>query len=147
MIRLIIPGEPQAKGRPRFFPIRTKAGRTFSRAVTPERTRSYETFIKELFVVAYPGFVPMTGALSIEVDAYLGIPKSTSRKRREGMEGGFIVPEKRPDVDNILKSAGDALQGLAFLNDSQIAEAIICKRYSARPRMVIRIGPVGEGKP
>ena len=147
MIRLIIPGEPVAKGRPRFFPIRTKAGRTFGRAVTPERTRSYEVFIKELFVVAYPGFIPQEGPLTMTVDAYLGIPKSTSRKRRAAMEGGFIVPEKRPDVDNILKTAADALQGLAFLNDSQIAEAIIRKRFSSQPRMIIRIGPVGEGKP
>jgi Holliday junction resolvase RusA-like endonuclease len=147
MIRLIIPGEPQAKGRPRFFPIRTKAGRTFSRAVTPEKTRSYETLIRELFAVTYPGFIPMEGPLSMEVDAYLGIPKSASRKRREGMEGGAIVPEKRPDADNILKSAGDALNGLAFRDDSQIAEAIIRKRFSSQPRMIIRVGPVGEGKP
>jgi Holliday junction resolvase RusA-like endonuclease len=147
MIRLIVPGEPQAKGRPRFYPIRTKTGRTFSRAVTPERTRSYEVYIRELFVVNFPNFVPMEGPLSLTVDAYLGIPKSTSRKRREGMEGGFIVPEKRPDADNILKSAGDALNGLAFRDDSQIAEAIIRKRFSSQPRMIIRVGPVGEGKP
>jgi Holliday junction resolvase RusA-like endonuclease len=146
MIRLIIPGEPQAKGRPRFFPIRTKAGRTFSRAVTPLKTRTYETLIQELFVLAYPGFMPMEGPLSMEVDAYLRIPKSASRRRRDMMEGGTIVPEKRPDVDNILKSAGDALNGLAFRDDSQIAEAIIRKRFSSQPRMIIRIGPVGEGK-
>ena len=146
MIRLIIPGEPIAKGRPRFYPIRTKTGRTFSRAVTPERTRSYEVYIRELFAVTYPGFIPMEGPLSLTVDAYLGIPKSTSRKRREAMEGGTIVPEKRPDADNILKSAGDALQGLAFLNDSQIAEATIRKRYSERPRLIIRLWPIDGRK-
>ena len=147
MIELVIPGEPQAKGRPRFYPIRTKAGRTFGRAVTPERTRNYEVYIRELFVLAYPGFIPMEGALSMEVDAYLGIPKSASKRKRDMMEAGAVVPERRPDFDNLAKTAGDALNGLAFRDDSQIAEAVIRKRFSSQPRMIIRVGPVGEGKP
>ena len=147
MIRLIIPGEPQGKQRAKVFPIRMKSGLIIRRGVTPAKTVAYETLIRELFAVTYPGFMPMEGPLSMEVDAYLGIPKSASRKRREAMEGGAVVPEKRPDVDNVLKTAADALQGLAFLNDSQIAEAIIRKRFSSQPRMIIRIGPVGEGKP
>ncbi len=143
MIEFVVPGEPQAKGRPRFFPIRTKAGRTFGRAVTPDKTRSYETFIKELFVMAYPGFVPMEGPLSMTIEAFLGIPKSASKTKREAMEGRTIVPEKRPDLDNLMKAAADALQGLAFRNDSQIVEAAIRKRYSIAPRMRIQIGTFG----
>jgi len=142
MIELIVPGEPQGKQRPKVFPIRMKSGLIIRKGVTPAKTVAYETLIRELFAVIYPGFVLMEGPLTMTVDAYLGIPKSASRKRREAMEGGAIVPEKRPDADNIMKSAADALNGLAFRDDSQIAEATIRKRYSERPRLEIRIMPV-----
>jgi hypothetical protein len=60
------------------------------------------------------------------------------------MAAGDIIPEKRPDFDNLAKTAADALQGVAFRNDSQIADAVIRKRYSSTPRMRIQIQVLGE---
>ncbi len=139
MIELFIPGEPVGKQRARVFPVRTKTGFIVRRGVTPEKTANYEALIKQLFAVAYPGFIPLEGPLSLVIEACLLIPKSVSGKRQAAMEAGEILPEKRPDVDNIMKTAADALQGLAFRNDSQIADAQIKKRYSRTQGMRVRL--------
>ena len=128
-----------AKQRPRVFPIKMRTGRFIRRGVTPEKTVRAETLIRELFAIKYQGFEPLEGPVSMRVEAFLSSPKSASRKKRAAMEAGEIVPEKRPDVDNVMKLCADALQGLAFRNDSQVADATIRKRYSAIPRTVIRI--------
>lgn len=142
-LELIIPGEPVGKQRPKVFPIKTRTGFIIRRGVTPEKTVNYETLIRELFAVKYPAFQPLEGPLQLEVEAFLSIPKSVSRKKRTAMIQGVVIPEKRPDFDNLLKTVADALQGVAFRNDSQIADAVIRKRYSETPRMKIVIWPIG----
>jgi Holliday junction resolvase RusA-like endonuclease len=124
--------------------MRTRTGLIIRRGVTPEKTMNYETLIRQLFAVKYPGFEPLEGPLMLTIEAFLGIPKSASKKKRAAMADGEIIPEKRPDFDNLAKTAADALEGVAFRNDSQIAEAVIRKRYSQVPRMRIEIGPAGK---
>jgi Holliday junction resolvase RusA-like endonuclease len=143
-VELIVPGEPVGKQRPKVFPMRTRTGLIIRRGVTPEKTVNYETLIRQLFAVKYPGFEPLGGPLALTVEAFLLIPKSASRKKKAAMAEGEIIPEKRPDFDNLAKTAADALQGVAFRNDSQIAEAVIRKRYSQVPRMRIAVGLAGK---
>jgi Holliday junction resolvase RusA-like endonuclease len=147
MIELIIPGEPVGKQRPKVFPMRTRTGLIIRRGVTPEKTMNYETLIRQLFAVKYPGFEPLEGPLALTVEAFLLIPKSASRKKKAAMADGEIIPEKRPDFDNLAKIAADALQGFAYRNDSQIAEAVIRKRFSQVPRMKIGIRAAGSAHP
>lgn len=132
-INLRAPGEPMGKQRPRWSKFGT---------YTPKKTLNYETYIKELFVHKYPKPVPMERALEIKIKAYLMIPASASKKKKALMEENKIKPTKKPDVDNCLKIALDALQGLAFKNDSQIVRADVSKQWSHTPRLEIRIREV-----
>lgn len=129
-ISLTIPGEPMAKQRPKWF----KHG-----TYTPEKTVGYESYIKELFATKYSEFMPKDRALLINIWAGLLMPKSASKKKVAEMKLGIIAPEKRPDVDNLLKTVMDALEKLAYKNDSQICKAIIEKDFSERPRLEITI--------
>jgi len=129
-ISLTIPGEPKAKQRPKWF----KHG-----TYTPEKTVSYESYIKELFAIKYPDFIPIESALTAHLWAGLTIPKSVSKKKEGMMKLGIIKPTKRPDVDNILKTVMDALEKLAYKNDSQIVRVVMDKDYSERPRLEITI--------
>ena len=138
-ISLTIPGEPVAKQRPRIFPVRIRTGLIIRRGVTPAKTVGFETLIRQIFAMRYPGFVPLEGPLTLTVTAFLGIPKSASRVKRAAMEAGEILPDKRPDFDNLAKTAADGLQGFAFLNDSQVTDAVIRKRYSTMPRTEITV--------
>lgn len=136
MIYLVVPGEPCGKQRARTF-YDCRAGRIVSK--TPEKTRSYETLIRELFAVKYEGFRPLAGAIRLRVNTYRGIPRSESRKRAEKMEATIIRPISRPDASNVLKSVEDALNGLAFRDDSQIVEILVQKYYSTTPRVEIAL--------
>jgi Holliday junction resolvase RusA-like endonuclease len=134
VIVLIVPGEPCGKGRPRF----TRKGFAY----TPTKTRNYEATVKAIFAQTYPNFVPLDGALKVTVFAYMGIPASVSVKKRDAMLAQEIWPTKRPDIDNIFKII-DALNGIAFRDDSLIVSAVIRKAYSERPRLEIFIIPKG----
>lgn len=124
-IKLIIPGEPVAKARPRI----TEYG-----AYTPAKTKNYESLVKELYFIKH-GQTLLDGELSVNIKAYFKIPKSISKKKREMMINKDIRPIKRPDLDNVMKSITDALNGVAYKDDSQIVSANIEKFYSEEPRV------------
>ena len=129
-ISFVVPGEPQGKLRARWSPHGTH---------TPQKTINYETYIKEMFAVSYPDFIPLEGALTIKLTAWLMIPKATSKKKTKLMIDRIIRPTKKPDFDNIVKTVCDALEKLAYKNDNQIVTGIIHKFYSERPRLEIEI--------
>jgi len=134
IIELTVPGEPQGKLRAKAV----RMGKHIS-TYTPDKTVKYETYIRELFATKYPEFVPLEGALMLKFIAWVSIPKSTSKKKKILMQKGEIRPTKKPDIDNILKVILDALQSLAFNNDSQFVASVPLKYYSERPRLEIKI--------
>ena len=136
MIRLIVPGEPCGKQRARTFFDR-RVGHVVSK--TPDKTKNYETLIRELFAVKYAGFVPLAVPVRLRLNIYRGIPKSESMTRAEKMEATLIRPITKPDSSNVLKAVEDALNGLAFRDDSQIVEIIAQKYYSRAPRVEITV--------
>jgi Holliday junction resolvase RusA-like endonuclease len=125
-MRLTILGEPCAKQRPRL-------GKGFT--YTPEKTVNYETLVKQLYITQ--GHERLEGALKMTVNAFFSIPKSASKKNREKMLRGEIRPTKRPDWDNVGKVISDALNGLAYHDDSQIVSATVEKWYSLEPRVEV----------
>ncbi len=80
----------------------------------------------------------LDGALSAVVRAHVAIPASMSKKRREEALSGALRPVTRPDIDNYVKTL-DALNGIVFRDDSQIAQLIASKHYSDRPRLEIEL--------
>lgn len=133
-IRFEIPGDPQGKRRARFV----RAGH-FIKSYADPKTVNYETFIREMFCLAYPALVPLECALSVEIKAFCGVPKSVSKRKRTQMESGELKPAKKPEPDNIAKVVLDALTGLAFKNDSQVTRLLVEKAYSERPRVVVEV--------
>ena len=129
-ISFVVPGQPQSKQRSRWSGHHT---------YTPKETVTYETYIKEMFVISYPDFILLEGALRMTVTAWIMIPKSTSKKRAKLMVERAIRPDKRPDWDNIGKVVSDALEGLAYKRDAQIVTGIVYKYYSHQPRLEIEI--------
>jgi len=128
MISLIIPGEPVAKGRPRVC-----NGHTF----TPAKTVNYETLVKELFIISNQKKI--MGELKAKINCYFSIPKSASKSKKSEMYNGIIRPVKKPDLDNIAKICLDALNTLAYDDDSQVVELCISKWYANMPRVEICI--------
>lgn len=133
-ILITIPGEPKGKGRPRF-------GRKgdYVRTYTPADTVKYENFIKACFFTTCPGVPPTDNEIEVNIMAYFGIPKSTSKKKTALMLNGFINPTKKPDADNIAKIILDSLNGIAFHDDSQVVKLTVEKKYSNNPRVELKL--------
>lgn len=129
----IVPGVPKGKGRPRF----ARQGK-FVRTFTDSQTLSKESEIKWYAVQAN---IPKIneGQIVFTVKAFVSIPKSFSLKKRVQAESNLFRPVTRPDIDNYLKLAADALNDVVWKDDSMIVEAHAYKYYSDKPRLDITI--------
>ena len=138
-MKFTIPGEPTGKGRPRII-----HNGNFSKAYTPEETELYENLIKLEFQHAAnaEGFVLTNEPVRVRIDAYYSVPKSTSKKRWREMLAGWICPTKKPDWDNIGKTICDALNGIAYKDDSQVVDGRVLKHFADIPRVEVQIEEV-----
>jgi Holliday junction resolvase RusA-like endonuclease len=140
---IVVPGAPRGKGRPRTAVI---AGR--AQIYTDAKTRSEEGAVRTFAVAAMAEAgesFPYEGAVILRMCAYRQMPRAFSAKKREAAERGEIVPVSRPDVDNVTKLAADAINGIVLRDDAQIVTAIVHKRYSDQPRLVIIVKSFGTG--
>lgn len=133
-ITLVVPGAPVAKGRPK---ITTIGGR--ARAFTPSKTRHYESEVGRSGYDAMEGAAPFDQPLCVTITAYVQMPKSLSRDKREKALAGTLLPITKPDVDNYAKAAVDGLNGIVFRDDSVVTDLLVRKRYAASPRLEIII--------
>lgn len=125
-----VPGPPVAKGRPRLGKYTT---------YTPTKTVNYENLVQFSYIEKYKGSEPLEGDLKLEIVFYFPIPKRTSKKDRQLMIDGKIKHNKRPDIDNCIKSITDALNNIAYKDDSQIVAVVAIKLYSDEPRAEVFI--------
>lgn len=129
----VVPGEPKGKARPRF----ARHG-SYVSAYTPRESLDYEARIRTEYE-RNCGLLFEDSPVVIDIRAYFPIPKRTSKKKRELMNEGLIVPTKKPDIDNICKAVLDGLCGSAFNDDSQVTTMIASKHYSDEPRVEVKI--------
>lgn len=133
-MHFIINQKPTGKARPRF---------TGKHAYTDSKTREYEELVKWSFKAAM--CEKLEGAIKVHVDAYYGIPKSTTKANAQKMITNELRPTKKPDGDNILKAICDALNGLAYDDDKQIVEMSISKWYTLQePFCKVTTEEIGE---
>lgn len=132
-----VPGKPQGKARARTF-YNGNSGKMSS--VTPEKTVLYENLIKTCFQQRY-------GQEQFSDDAYVVVnilaffepPKSISKKKRADMLERRIWPAKKPDSDNIAKVVLDALNGIAYHDDTQVIGLTVAKAYSEEAHLSITL--------
>ena len=127
-----IEGKPVGKGRPRF-----KRMGNFVQTYTPEATKEYEKLVGMRFQNS--GGVITDKPVKIEIVAFFTPSKSTRKKDRIEMLANRILPMKKPDADNIAKIVLDALNKIAYVDDSQVIELVVKKRYAAEAKVSVHI--------
>lgn len=138
MIYFKVDGEPVGKGRPKF----SRRG-DYVHTYTPKKTTDYEEKIKFAFLSSNCERMPVYEKgipLKVEMTIAFPIPKSFSKKKAELARLRLIAPTKKPDIDNVVKML-DALNGLAFYDDSQITTIKAEKIYSEQPYLEVKIHP------
>lgn len=122
-VYFVIPGQIVPKQSTRF-----KGGYCY----TPKRVKEYAKKVKDAYLIENP-IQPMLWAerepIEMVINLYFAVPKSASKKAKDDMIV-FGRPTKVPDLDNCIKALCDALQGVAFNNDSQVCQITINKFWS-----------------
>lgn len=97
---------------------------------TPQKTKDAEELISNR--VSSLMTVPPIEAtpLSLLLTVHKLKPKSKKQAQR---------PIGRPDIDNYAKLVADALNGIVWVDDSQIVEMHCCKIYSERQGLHIQV--------
>ena len=123
------PVTPYGKGRPRFCQMRG-----YVATYTPERTRKFETIFSDFAhgAMRNADLMPTYDAVRVRLIAHFPVPQSYSKKKRAQCLAGEIHPTAKPDIDNVLKAALDAMNGVVYADDKQVFEVIIQKAYTDR---------------
>lgn len=135
-MKFTIPGKPKGKARART----TKQGHTY----TPADTVNYENWVKLCYKNA-DGEYFGDALVLVAIECFYAIPKSFSKKKRELALKGILQPSTKPDVDNIVKSVLDGLNGIAYDDDKQVVGLWILKFYGEEPRLEVQIIEGGAG--
>ncbi len=134
MIQFVVPGVPVGKARARATVI---AGR--ARMYTPAKTASYEAMLRDYAheAMLLAGYKPFQDAVRITVQAVFAKPKSWPKRKASNA----VWHTGRPDGDNLLKAVSDAMNGIVYRDDAQVASASIMKVYSddGSSRLVVQV--------
>lgn len=133
-ILIRLDGEPRGKGRPRFG-----RGRTYTDATT----RRYEEHLGNQATIAMIGRELLTGPLRVKVYAEFPIPASWPKWKRTAATARAVYHTGRPDTDNLVKVI-DALNGIVWRDDSQVAHVTAWKRYGPEPHLSIIVSELPD---
>jgi Holliday junction resolvase RusA-like endonuclease len=112
---------------------------------TKPETRAWQTKIRSLASAAMIeaqglAWRPWPGPISLHVDLWWAFPSSWSRAKCQ--RAGYHT--SRPDTSNCLKSVEDALNGVAYFDDSQISLLSAAKQYGPRAMVRIEVARIAE---
>lgn len=141
---ITIPGEPVGKGRARHRHVKTKDGREFDMAFTPAKTRQYEGIVRTCGELAMRGRAPLGQPLHVAVVIRVRPPTSWPDWKRAAALAGGIVPDTKPDTDNVKKAVYDGLNGVVWADDCQVCDGAWRKVYHEKPGVLLKITPLAK---
>lgn len=103
--------DPLPKGRPRLG----SRGNVY----TPPQTRRYENDL-QMLMLPYRPKKPIEGPVILIIHFFLKRPKKQKH----------ASPTGRPDIDNLTKSVMDSMNGIFWLDDSQVVYSCVSKHYA-----------------
>ncbi len=129
---IVIPLIPYPAPRPRFSKFGT---------YNPKKYTEYKKALLQLARIQSKSY--FEGCISLDITFFMPIAVSLSKKKRsELIEQHYHI--KKPDLDNLLKSVKDALEGTFYKNDSQICEVTMKKVYSDKPRTEFTLSSINN---
>lgn len=141
-MKIEVYGQPLGKERPRA----TSFG-GHAHIYTPKKTQSYEAKFASKWVEMYSA-TQLKGALEVIITAYFPLLKGDYKKdgspTKSGLRklNGEDKPTKKPDLDNIAKAVLDGLNGVAFVDDSQVIRLVVEKHYSEQPKVIVWVNEI-----
>lgn len=130
-VRFSLSGIPVGQGRVRSRLVRPDDPRKpeFIQHYPAPASIQYQRAIAKVARIAMGPRSLLGGALKLVIVAVFPVPPSSPRAERKAALAGYIRHAVRPDADNIGKAIMDALKGIAFRDDTQVADLVVAKWY------------------
>lgn len=118
-----IAGNPKAQPRARA----SRRG-TFIRMYTPDTAKAWQVAV----AATAHGTIssPLTGGLKVTLDFVFLRPNSHRLKSGSLKSAAPKTHRTKPDVDNLAKCVLDAMNHIAYIDDAQIQDLCVNKRYA-----------------
>lgn len=129
MIELILPGKPVPYSAPRVM-------RSFRKTYNPREKEKTDARLQ--LKQQYTG-PKLDGPIILSIEFRFPIPDSFSKSARKRIQENDYRHTKKPDIDNCIKFALDALKGIVLVDDNQVDVLWVRKIYSENPSTVIRV--------
>ena len=146
MVAFTVPGVPVPQGSKSAFVVK-------GRAVIAEQNRGklkpYRALVAERAAEAYTGCELMTGPVRVRLQLVFPRPKAhfvADDPGRELKTSAPVYHATRPDAEKVARAISDALTGIVFRDDCQVAVYEIEKLYGTQPRAIIGVDELPRGK-
>lgn len=149
ILTLKIPGIPQPKQSARFRIAKSSMGKNFIMSYQNKEVKENESNIRMSVINQLPmDFKPFTEGVAIRKLHFIFPPlKSFSKKLAERINQGELIQKTtKPDLsDNLSKGVMDSMEGIVYMNDSQICEMDnVRKFYGNEPCIIVEIEHLKE---
>lgn len=138
MILLTIYGVPQSQGSIKAF-----IPHGWNRPVLTSTNKALKSWRQEVAALAKEEMqkigmqiIRRPHAVRIEAWFYFVRPQSTKKT--------LIHKTTAPDLDKLLRALGDALTGICYEDDSQVAQCWVSKAFDVTPRSVVRVTALSD---
>ncbi len=128
-VDMAVPIQIVGKARPRVL----RNGRVY----TPKKTVVVEKSIATVAKAEMQGHEPYDGPLACDASFIFVPPKSWSKKKREEAIKFHDPVERKPDIDNALKTALDALNGIVYPDDKKVTDVRMSKYYGSKDKVLL----------
>lgn len=144
-VAFTVSGPPVAWGRPRAHARIVGFGKLAKAIVqffTDPKINAAEKRIRAIGKAIVGDNQPFTGAVRMTIVAIYEAPPSWPKPILSAVSKGVVFHTSKPDADNVFKLVGDAMNGVAYVDDCQVAELILRKRYGTPARTEVTITPL-----
>lgn len=91
------------------------------------------------------GIQTITEPIAVHLNFYFTPPKSYSKKRIRAIESKEELFTKKPDLDNLVKSVTDGMNGIMYEDDSQIVGLTAGKHYGYKDYVDVKVQIITDG--
>lgn len=120
--KFIVDGQIKPKQRPVVTRYKT---------FTPKQTLDSEKLIRATFLKEYKNIIPNNSGYGVIIKIYVKEPKKAK----------YFYPAKF-DIDNVAKTVLDALNGVIWIDDSQVIQLWVLKTYAEESYVEITIDEI-----
>lgn len=141
-ITVFFPGIPATAGSKKYVGIAKSTGRAILVDDSGKKGKNWRAVIVQMAVDHFPH--PLHGPLRLDVHFVLPYRKADLRKDGTPKPSAPFFHTVKPDTTKMFRAIEDALKGIAWIDDSQIAAQFSTKFYGQTPGAYVTVSKLNH---